>query len=155
MATAKKTTRKLAADPADQGTKSSSTPRAAKTLSTSRTSPVAPKPRRARKSEPAAPTPEPAAVASSAAASAKTRGASPAAPPARAPSSRAATSVPTESPSIDDHEARLREHAYLLAESNHFAGDPSFYWHVAERELARAGLFDTPSRARSAHAETR
>jgi hypothetical protein len=61
-----------------------------------------------------------------------------------------------DAPSLDpDHEARLREHAYLLAESNHFAGDPSFYWRVAERELARAGLFDTPTRARGAHAETR
>ncbi|MCB9602276.1 MAG: DUF2934 domain-containing protein [Sandaracinus sp.] len=29
----------------------------------------------------------------------------------------------------------VRERAYLLAESNHFAGDPLFYWRVAEREL--------------------
>jgi hypothetical protein len=54
-----------------------------------------------------------------------------------------------------DHEARLREHAYLLAESNHFAGDPSFYWHVAERELERSGLFPSTARPRGAHAETR
>lgn len=66
------------------------------------------------------------------------------------------------SPSLDaeletEREARLREHAYLLAESNHFAGDPSFYWRVAERELERSGLFDAPStpRPRGAHAETR
>jgi hypothetical protein len=63
-----------------------------------------------------------------------------------------------EAPSAEaEREARLREHAYLLAESNHFAGDPSFYWRVAERELERSGFFDapSPSRARRAHVETR
>lgn len=30
---------------------------------------------------------------------------------------------------------RVRERAYLLAESNGFAGDPGFYWRLAEREL--------------------
>lgn len=34
---------------------------------------------------------------------------------------------------------RVRERAYLLAEQNGFAGDPAFYWRLAEHELlARA-----------------
>jgi hypothetical protein len=72
--------------------------------------------------------------------------------------SRDASEIDGDASSLEtDHEARLREHAYLLAESNHFAGDPSFYWRVAERELARSERFDAPStaRPRGAHAETR
>ncbi|MCB9618752.1 MAG: DUF2934 domain-containing protein [Sandaracinus sp.] len=51
------------------------------------------------------------------------------APKARKPVSKPAAKA---KPSATDV---VRERAYLLAESNHFAGDPLFYWRVAEREL--------------------
>jgi hypothetical protein len=37
-----------------------------------------------------------------------------------------------------ERDARVRELAYLLAESNHFAGDPAFYWRVAAQLQERA-----------------
>lgn len=37
-----------------------------------------------------------------------------------------------------EREASVRELAYLLAESNHFAGDPAFYWRVAAQLQERA-----------------
>lgn len=44
----------------------------------------------------------------------------------------APTEVGRMSANKDD---RVRERAYLLAEQNGFAGDPAFYWQLAEREL--------------------
>ncbi|MCU0676343.1 MAG: DUF2934 domain-containing protein [Myxococcota bacterium] len=189
MATAKTTPPKSAADPAGQGNKSSSTPRAAKTPSRSAADrpdrmsreTAAAKPRRSRKSEPATVSrleASPSSAGSTAAESAKSTAAestaaesaeSTAAESAESTAESTAAEAPTArfavtghaAPSLDVHleterEARLRKHAYLLAESNHFAGDPSFYWHVAERELERSEPFDAPStpRHRSAPAET-
>lgn len=53
----------------------------------------------------------------------------------RKPSARSRTkSVPPVAPATA-LETQVRERAYLLAEQNGFAGDPGFYWTLAEREL--------------------
>ena len=44
---------------------------------------------------------------------------------------------PTDVEILSQVTDRVRERAYLLAEQNGFAGDPAFYWSLAERELRR------------------
>ena len=44
---------------------------------------------------------------------------------------------PTEVGVLSRNADMVRERAYLLAEQNGFAGDPAFYWSLAERELHR------------------
>lgn len=56
--------------------------------------------------------------------------------PAKAPRRRATKSASGGAAS-DGAGERVRERAYLLAEANGFAGDPSFYWAVAEQLVQR------------------
>lgn len=61
--------------------------------------------------------------------------------PAQAPRRRATKSASdgaaSDGAASDGAGERVRERAYLLAEANGFAGDPSFYWAVAEQLVQR------------------
>jgi hypothetical protein len=52
-------------------------------------------------------------------------------PSRRPPPAEAASTIELPAPPPD----AVRELAYLLAERNGFAGDPTFYWTLAEHEL--------------------
>lgn len=164
---------------AKKSTKSSSTPRAAKPPTTERpksrggsaASDAAPhpmdsdeptKPRRSRASSAPRPTaeqsPTPSPTTRTLSSSTPTTPPPTPASTPTAPRSSTSTAGPVsglQDDSSTDRDALVREHAYLLAESNHFAGDPGFYWHVAERELLRSGVFESPAARRSDLTETR